>query len=448
MASGRQLAAIMFTDISGFSAMMQKDESYAKRILKRHRSVLSECHEQFGGKILQYIGDGTLSIFKSAVSAVECAVAMQQEFIKAPHVPLRIGIHSGDITYDDTGAFGDGVNVCSRIERLCIPGAIYISDKVFDDIKNHSWLTAKHLGPFNLRNISLPMHLYAVSARGIVIPAPGDIETLPEYEPELAEEIEESGSKRKWVAVLLAFFFGMFGVHRFYLGQKPKGIAYLVAFIIAMIITTEGNVPFVAFMAILAFIDSILFLVMPQKDFDRKYNQVKTEKKKQPERKIPARKEKVQKPNRRSRLMQKARQAITKGRYQDSIKILYRVLDLNELDPDAHYDLAICFSMLKEEKEAFSHLTLAVENGLSDLSRIDRDIHLHYLRSRPEYQGYKENGYKHPQALPNPREDLLDDNTFDPMILDKIELLGDRLERGELTQQEFEIEKKKILGTK
>ncbi|MBK8504733.1 MAG: hypothetical protein IPL46_22495 [Saprospiraceae bacterium] len=64
-------------------------------------------------------------------------------------MPLRIGIHTGDITYDDTGAFGDGVNVTSRIERLCIPGAVYVSEKVYDDIKNHPWLAAMRAWEFS-----------------------------------------------------------------------------------------------------------------------------------------------------------------------------------------------------------------------------------------------------------------------------------------------------------
>ncbi|MBK8504734.1 MAG: adenylate/guanylate cyclase domain-containing protein [Saprospiraceae bacterium] len=82
MPSKRQLAAIMFTDISGFSAMMQEDEVYAKSILSRQREVIEAKHRVFEGKILQYVGDGTLSIFGSAVSAVECSVAIQVELRK------------------------------------------------------------------------------------------------------------------------------------------------------------------------------------------------------------------------------------------------------------------------------------------------------------------------------------------------------------------------------
>ena len=109
----------MFTDISGFSAIMQADESHARTILERHRQVIEETHKRYQGEILQYFGDGTLSVFDSAVSAVECAVDIQIDLRKEPEVPLRIGIHTGDISWDENGAFGDGVNVASRVENLC-----------------------------------------------------------------------------------------------------------------------------------------------------------------------------------------------------------------------------------------------------------------------------------------------------------------------------------------
>ena len=91
MPSTRQLAAIMFTDIVGYTALMQKNESEAAVVRQRHREVFQKEHDKFHGEVLQYYGDGTLSIFKSAVEAVECAIAMQQQFSSAQSVPLRIG---------------------------------------------------------------------------------------------------------------------------------------------------------------------------------------------------------------------------------------------------------------------------------------------------------------------------------------------------------------------
>ena len=128
----RQLAAIMFTDLEGYTALMQRNEQEAIERRNRHRQVFEKSMADYNGKILQYYGDGTLSIFSSAIHAVNAAIEMQLIFRQAPQVPLRIGIHIGDITRDDSGIYGDGVNISSRIESLAVAGSVFISDKVFD----------------------------------------------------------------------------------------------------------------------------------------------------------------------------------------------------------------------------------------------------------------------------------------------------------------------------
>ena len=138
MPSSRQLAAVMFTDISGYTAMMQDNERMAASIRKKHRSVVKRFHDKFHGDVVQYYGDGTLSIFKSAVEAMECAISMQQVFQEEEEqVPVRIGLHLGDIVFDEDEVYGDGVNLASRIETLGIPGAILLSEKLNYAIKNH-----------------------------------------------------------------------------------------------------------------------------------------------------------------------------------------------------------------------------------------------------------------------------------------------------------------------
>ena len=101
MATNRQLAAILFTDIEGYTALMQQDEQKAIAMKDRHREIFQKTHLQFNGRIIRYYGDGTLSIFQSAVDAVKCAVAMQQTFVQWPQIPVRIGLHTGDITIED-----------------------------------------------------------------------------------------------------------------------------------------------------------------------------------------------------------------------------------------------------------------------------------------------------------------------------------------------------------
>ncbi len=166
----RLLAAIMFTDIVGYTAMMNENESAAAAVRERHRDIFEKEHQRCNGEILQYYGDGTLSIFKSAVEAVECAIKMQQEFLSGAIVPLRIGIHLGDIVFDESEIYGDGVNLASRIESLGIPGCVLISDKINYAIKNHASVETQSIGYFEFKNIKDPIEVFSISNKGIKIP--------------------------------------------------------------------------------------------------------------------------------------------------------------------------------------------------------------------------------------------------------------------------------------
>src|SRR5687767_13764594 len=110
----RQLAAVMFTDMTGYTALMHEDEEKAKILSDRQRKTLEKFIPPYNGKIIQYFGDGTLSIFGSAADAVKCSIEIQVELQKEPKVSLRIGLHSGDIAYDSQGVYGDSVNLASR----------------------------------------------------------------------------------------------------------------------------------------------------------------------------------------------------------------------------------------------------------------------------------------------------------------------------------------------
>ncbi len=153
----RQLAPIMFTDIAGYTAMMQQDEKRTIKLRDRRRNIFKSQTEKYKEKILQYYGDGTLSIFDSAIDAVECGMELQLAFQQEPAIPVRIGIHTGDIVISEEDIIGDGVNVASRIESLGVPGSVLISDKVFDEIKNQADITTSTLGFFELKNINGPL---------------------------------------------------------------------------------------------------------------------------------------------------------------------------------------------------------------------------------------------------------------------------------------------------
>jgi len=166
----RFLAAIMFTDIVGYTAMMQKDEQDGYKKRERYKKVLENLTIKHLGNIVQYYGDGALSIFGSAVEAVRCAVEIQNDLLKEPKVPLRIGLHTGDIVYNDEGAYGDGVNIASRVENLSVPGGVLISEKVYDEIINHPEFSTVPLGKFEFKNVKHPVNLYAISNEGLSIP--------------------------------------------------------------------------------------------------------------------------------------------------------------------------------------------------------------------------------------------------------------------------------------
>jgi len=178
----RQLAAIMFTDIEGYTSIMQENEQKALRWKNRHREILQREHQQFNGRIIQYYGDGTLSIFHSAVNAVACALAMQQEFRKGQIVPVRMGLHSGDIIFDDDQVFGDGVNLTSRIESLGVPGSVLLSDKIQDELLNHPEFNTIFLGSFQFKNVRSKVNVFALNHPDLVVPSPGELKGKTELQ--------------------------------------------------------------------------------------------------------------------------------------------------------------------------------------------------------------------------------------------------------------------------
>ena len=96
-----------------------------------------------------------------------------------PKIPLRIGIHIGDIVYDEEGVYGDGVNVASRIEGLAVSGSILVSGKVSDEVKNHKSILTEYMGSFDLKNVNKPLEVYAIANESLTIPSEKEINTKP-----------------------------------------------------------------------------------------------------------------------------------------------------------------------------------------------------------------------------------------------------------------------------
>jgi predicted ATPase len=184
----------MFTDMVGYTALMQEDEAVALAKRDKYAAVLHEQHAAAGGRIIQYLGDGSLSIFDSALDAVRCAVEAQRAFSRDLEVPVRIGIHVGDVMVEPTGIVGDAVNIASRIESFGFPGGVTISDSVHDQLKNQSLFTFVDLGKFRLKNIGRPFTIFALAADGVALPAPDHLHGKGERLASLPANLPESGS--------------------------------------------------------------------------------------------------------------------------------------------------------------------------------------------------------------------------------------------------------------
>ena len=185
----RELAAIMFSDIVGYTAIMGRDEREGLRAVREHRTHLRAVLPQFNGRLIGEIGDGTLSSFHSAVDAVNCARELQANLVEDPELRLRIGIHVGDVVFTDKTVLGDGVNIASRIHELAPPGGCCISERVYEEIRNKPELQVKDLGEKKLKNVARPIRAYALTAV--------DATDQPRSSPGLTAGVGKSMAKRR-----------------------------------------------------------------------------------------------------------------------------------------------------------------------------------------------------------------------------------------------------------
>jgi adenylate cyclase len=165
----RRLAAIMFTDMVGYSALSQHNEDLALELLEEHRRIVRAALSRHRGREVKTMGDGFLLEFPSALAAVQAAVEFQQALHDrnqaapgAPPILLRVGIHVGDVVASGGDIHGDGVNIASRLEPLAPIGGICVSNSVFDQVRNKLPLPLEAMGPSQLKNISLPVAAYRV----------------------------------------------------------------------------------------------------------------------------------------------------------------------------------------------------------------------------------------------------------------------------------------------
>src|ERR1043166_3201619 len=165
----RRLAAIMFTDMVGYSALAQHDEARALELLEEHRRQLRAIFPRFNGTEIKTIGDAFLVEFHSALEAAQCAIEIQRTLAKRNHdvtadrrIEVKIGLHIGDVVHRGGDVYGDGVNIASRIEQLAGAGGICVSMDVERQIRNALEARLEKLAPTELKNISVPMDLFRI----------------------------------------------------------------------------------------------------------------------------------------------------------------------------------------------------------------------------------------------------------------------------------------------
>ena len=170
----RKLAAIMFTDIAGYTAQMSKDESRAMELLKEKEAILKPLLEDHKGTFVKSIGDGTLTYFESAINAATCAVQLQELTYESDDLNIRAGIHIGDIVFKDNDVFGDGVNVSARLESMAPIGGVCVSKNVFDELINQDGFEGVELGLQSLKGVGRLVEVYGLKGAKLNEPNPND----------------------------------------------------------------------------------------------------------------------------------------------------------------------------------------------------------------------------------------------------------------------------------
>jgi class 3 adenylate cyclase/tetratricopeptide (TPR) repeat protein len=172
----RRLGAIMFTDIVGYTSLTERNESLSLGLLNEYRRILRSNFGRFNGREIDTIGDGTLAEFPSALQAVQCAYEIQTNLLrlnetrdKSNQILIRIGIHIGDVVHTKSKVFGDTVNIASRIQSICEPGGISISEEIYRQVRNKVSFPLESQGEQHLKNLEHPLEIFkAVLVSGTI----------------------------------------------------------------------------------------------------------------------------------------------------------------------------------------------------------------------------------------------------------------------------------------
>jgi adenylate cyclase len=173
----RRLVAVLCADVAGYSALVSIDEAGTVAALKGHQVAVIQLLQKHGGRVVDLAGDGLVAEFGSIVSAVEAGLAMQAMMVErnadtppARRLVFRIGINQGDVVHDDAHIYGDGINIAARLQQIADPGGIFISGKVFEEVRDRMKVGFLDMGERDLKNIPRPVRVYEVLAEGAEAP--------------------------------------------------------------------------------------------------------------------------------------------------------------------------------------------------------------------------------------------------------------------------------------
>jgi len=160
----------MFTDIVGYTSIMEGDDALAYEFNVKHKNAIVDLIPKHDGVVQEIIGDGSLSYFTSASECVQCAVGLQKIFLEEPVVPVRIGIHIGEIRGDSSLVYGNPVNLASRIQSIAIAGSVLLSRNVIDSISGKNLFSFLSVGTYAFKNVEKPIEIYAITGEGLKVP--------------------------------------------------------------------------------------------------------------------------------------------------------------------------------------------------------------------------------------------------------------------------------------
>lgn len=260
--------------------------------------------------------------------------------------------------------------------------------------------------------------------------------------------------KNKNVAGVLALLAGVFGTHRFYLGQRFLGAIYFLMFFGGITMALQGEPPIpIILAALLSLVDSIVFFAMPWEDFDKRYNKAWFKKQQQEgPRELPAYTPTQEPVSWSSQFDFNKKEGIRKFRayeFTGAVSNFLEALRINEEDPATCFNLACCYSMLEQTGPAFYYLEQAVAFGFEHEEKIRTHKALANMRAQPEFEDFIKKHFPAPEAEPiaEALEELLDLNTQEePEITEPLLQLENLKNRGILTEEEYEMQKERLFG--